>query len=288
MSWIGSSLATNQPTRPHPSRLAQNPNRNLSAINAVALHIFGNSAAPFPVFSTVQQVINWIERQGTVGYHYVILNDGTVVQTVSENQIPNSTAGVNTRVIAIAMLNLQGSEPFQVSDLAITSCVNLMADIAVRHNFGLLNFNSRLTGNVLPHRTVVRELQQPARACPGNHVFNLVPSMVIRANNLITEGEEEEMTVEQVRQIVREETERHSRELRSRPPSTWAKEIWERLTKEGITDGTAPQGNMTRQEGLVLIDRVITALNLNPAHFEGCLCDHEDPGYVDEPLGEHP
>lgn len=38
-------------------------------------------------------------------------------------------------------------------------------------------------------------------------------------------------------------------------PSSWAKESWEKAKELGITDGSRPQENITRQEVIVLLDR---------------------------------
>ena len=47
-------------------------------------------------------------------------------------------------------------------------------------------------------------------------------------------------------------------QLRTKPVSTWAKYDWEEAKKSGITDGTAPQGLITRQEVVTMIDRAIS------------------------------
>lgn len=39
-------------------------------------------------------------------------------------------------------------------------------------------------------------------------------------------------------------------------PSEWAKESWVKATDKGITDGTNPQGNITREQLIVILDRL--------------------------------
>lgn len=39
-------------------------------------------------------------------------------------------------------------------------------------------------------------------------------------------------------------------------PSSWAKEAWEKAIKAGITDGTDPQGMLTREQLMVILDRL--------------------------------
>ena len=47
-------------------------------------------------------------------------------------------------------------------------------------------------------------------------------------------------------------------QLRTKTVSTWAKDDWEKAKKDKITDGTAPQGLITRQEVVTMIDRAIS------------------------------
>ena len=48
-------------------------------------------------------------------------------------------------------------------------------------------------------------------------------------------------------------------QLRTKPVSTWAKDDWEKAKSDKITDGTAPQGLITRQEVVTMINRANNA-----------------------------
>ena len=48
-------------------------------------------------------------------------------------------------------------------------------------------------------------------------------------------------------------------QLRTKTVSTWAKDDWEKAKKDKITDGTAPQGLITRQEVVTMINRANNA-----------------------------
>ena len=48
-------------------------------------------------------------------------------------------------------------------------------------------------------------------------------------------------------------------QLRTKHVSTWAKDDWEKAKKDKITDGTAPQGLITRQEVVTMINRANNA-----------------------------
>ena len=44
-------------------------------------------------------------------------------------------------------------------------------------------------------------------------------------------------------------------QLRTKPVSTWAAKDWAAAKAAGITDGSAPQGLITRQEAVTMIQR---------------------------------
>ena len=48
-------------------------------------------------------------------------------------------------------------------------------------------------------------------------------------------------------------------QLRTKPVSTWAKDYWDKAKADKITDGTAPQGLITRQEVVTMINRANNA-----------------------------
>ena len=47
-------------------------------------------------------------------------------------------------------------------------------------------------------------------------------------------------------------------QLRTKPVSAWAKADWDKAKADKITDGTAPQGLVTRQEVVTMIERAIS------------------------------
>ncbi len=40
-------------------------------------------------------------------------------------------------------------------------------------------------------------------------------------------------------------------------PSPWAREAWEWARKEGLLDGTNPQGNVTREQLAIVLKRLV-------------------------------
>lgn len=49
---------------------------------------------------------------------------------------------------------------------------------------------------------------------------------------------------------------RYEEEQRELPPSEWASETWNKLTGEGIFDGTMPRAPLSREQAAAVIDRV--------------------------------
>lgn len=63
---------------------------------------------------------------------------------------------------------------------------------------------------------------------------------------------EEEMTYEQFCEFMAQ----YEKERNEKTASQWAKEVWDRLTVDGVFDGSRPQAPITRQEAAVVIDRL--------------------------------
>ncbi len=67
--------------------------------------------------------------------------------------------------------------------------------------------------------------------------------------------EVEELTEEQVREIVREEI-KEALSGNGSEVQGWAKKAWEEETAAGLTTGERPLGYMTRQEGIYLLNKI--------------------------------
>jgi murein DD-endopeptidase MepM/ murein hydrolase activator NlpD len=64
--------------------------------------------------------------------------------------------------------------------------------------------------------------------------------------------EEDGMTEDQVRKIIKEELAKSGAS-----PSSWAKADWEQAKKDGVTDGTKPQAIPTREQVVTMIYRAV-------------------------------
>ena len=93
-----------------------------------------------------------------------------------------------------------------------------------------------------------------ATACPGQF-FPLVEARTLQfrgtADNTKTE-ENEEVTQEQFNQMM----ETYLTEQRRLPVSEWARDSWEFATENGTTDGTNPRLSATREQVIVMLDRL--------------------------------
>lgn len=47
-----------------------------------------------------------------------------------------------------------------------------------------------------------------------------------------------------------------AKKMENNTPASWAKDVWEKATKAGIVDGTRPKDPITRQEIVVILDRL--------------------------------
>ena len=64
--------------------------------------------------------------------------------------------------------------------------------------------------------------------------------------------EEDEMSYEDWKKYM----EQYRADMGKRPVSAWAKEVWDKLTKAKVTDGSRPQDLITREEAIMLLDRM--------------------------------
>lgn len=65
------------------------------------------------------------------------------------------------------------------------------------------------------------------------------------------EDDDMTMTYEQFKAFMQ----RYEQEINEKQPSVWAKDAWDALRQAGITDGTAPQAPMTREQYAVMVHR---------------------------------
>lgn len=96
------------------------------------------------------------------------------------------------------------------------------------------------------------------RKDPDNGSTAINPCTVLEIKDQIgaVEKEEEEMTEAEIRKIISEELKKIITGS-GNTPSTWAKPEWDKGKALGITDGTRPQGLLTREQGISMIVRAL-------------------------------
>jgi|GEM_PF-1619808 len=198
-----------------------------------------------------------------IGYNFHVALDGTISSGRGMEFVGSHTnppAGTNSGTVGVGCEGRYHDVDRAMPDAQFNALVWL-----IRHLRGIY-------GNV----PIQGHGELAATACPGQffpldevrHLeFRGAPVEHIKIKKL----EEEEMTQERFNEMFRQAMTTYTAERRGLPASDWAAEMWARLTTQGITDGTAPQGLMTRQEGLALAARLVEAAGLDPSCLAGCL-----------------
>ena len=100
---------------------------------------------------------------------------------------------------------------------------------------------------------MVRHSDVTHKVCPAPFVLDegawqAFKDMVFR--------EEESMDEERIRAIVREELAGLEKARAAGEVDAWAREAWDRLTVDGVFDGSRPRDYLTRQEAAVVLERL--------------------------------
>lgn len=185
--------------------------------------------------ASVEEINRWHNARGWngVGYHYYIRKDGSVYRGRPEWAVGAHAVNHNSRSIGICCEGAYMTETMPKAQLE--SLLSLIRDVQGRYDNKLALRRHRDVGST---------------DCPGNN-FPWVEAQ--RWNE--TEKGEPELTEEQVRKIVRSEISAYEAEQAGKSPSAWASAAWEKATEVGITDGTMPQSAMTREMGVVMMQR---------------------------------
>ena len=107
----------------------------------------------------------------------------------------------------------------------------------------------RYLKGIYPNAAIKCHRDMQATACPGRY-YPLAEVLKYNAPVTPAESEDEDMTDEQVRKIVREMLNGNDT-----TPDDWAKAEMREAIDLGITDGTRPKGYATRQEAAIMVLR---------------------------------
>jgi hypothetical protein len=119
--------------------------------------------------------------------HYIILSTGELIGQVPEEfrawTSGSFEADANALTIEVqnsgGQVNGDDNDPssWKISDAAYNTLINLVADIAKRHNFGAVS-----TNNYIGHRQVY------ATACPGGYLWSKMANTRSAANVILSKG----------------------------------------------------------------------------------------------------
>lgn len=203
--------------------------------------------------------------------HYGIGPDGRIGQYVlEENRAWCCSHKVDHEVVTIEVSSIQSyQEPYECTDAAFESLINLCVDICQRNGIRELiwkegkQYCPAFTGNwavcnMVPHRYTTDK----GKSCPGNYLFGKYGEIAERVNARL-KGEEEdmdinkllsEMTNEQAYELVKK-AEIHAATL---PDDDWSKEEgwWEKAQEAGVSDGSSPVRHMKRNEVVAILGRL--------------------------------
>lgn len=203
--------------------------------------------------------------------HYGIGPDGRIGQYVlEENRAWCCSHKVDHEVVTIEVSSIQSyQEPYECTDAAFESLINLCVDICQRNGIRELiwkegkQYCPAFTGNwavcnMVPHRYTTDK----GKSCPGNYLFGKYGEIAERVNARL-KGEDEdmdinkllsEMTNEQAYELVKK-AEIHAATL---PDDEWSRQEgwWEKAQEAGVSDGSSPVRHMKRNEVVAILGRL--------------------------------
>lgn len=203
--------------------------------------------------------------------HYGIGPDGRIGQYVlEENRAWCCSHKVDHEVVTIEVSSIQSyQEPYECTDAAFESLINLCVDICQRNGIRELiwkegkQYCPAFTGNwavcnMVPHRYTTDK----GKSCPGNYLFGKYGEIAERVNARL-KGEDEnmdinkllsEMTNEQAYELVKK-AEIYAATL---PDDDWSQKEgwWEKAKEAGVSDGSSPVRHMKRNEVVAILGRL--------------------------------
>lgn len=103
-----------------------------------------------------------------------------------------SSSGVDNRAITIEVANTQAVEPFQISDQAYISLINLLADICERNKISGLKWmadesyaKAAARGGPVEKQNMFVHRWFEAKSCPGNYLYSIHTQIANDVNKLL-------------------------------------------------------------------------------------------------------
>lgn len=140
---------------------------------------------------TVESCGQWMAKTSTqASSNYGVGSDGRIGMYVEEKDRSwcTSSSYVDGNGISIEVANDGGAPDWHVSDAALSSLINLCADICKRNGFRL-NYTGDKSGNMQMHRWYKN------KACPGDYLASLFPYIQDEVNKILDGGAASAMPV---------------------------------------------------------------------------------------------
>lgn len=182
--------------------------------------------------ASVEEVNRWhLERGWTgIGYHFYIRKDGRIYRGRPEWAVGAHAQGHNKRSVGICCEGMYMTETMPKAQF--DALVGLVREEMAKY----------------PGAKVLRHKDVNSTDCPG---VNYPWKALLAA---LSPGKKEEiaLTYEQFKAFLQ----RYEKENEGRNASAWAAGAWKALTDAGITDGSAPQAPLTREQLAVMLQRL--------------------------------
>lgn len=182
--------------------------------------------------ASVEEVNRWhLERGWTgIGYHFYIRKDGRIYRGRPEWAVGAHAQGHNSRSVGICCEGSYMSETMPKAQF--DALVGLVREEMAKY----------------PGAKVLRHRDVNSTDCPGVNY----PWKALLAALSPEKKEETALTYNQFKAFLQ----RHEKENEGRNASAWASDAWKSLTDAGITDGSAPQAPLTREQLAVMLQRL--------------------------------
>lgn len=182
--------------------------------------------------ASIEEVNRWhLERGWTgIGYHFYIRKDGKVYRGRPEWAVGAHAQGHNSRSVGICVEGAYMTETMPKAQF--DALVGLVREEMAKY----------------PGAKVLRHRDVNSTDCPGTNY----PWEALLAALSPEKKEETILTYDQFKAYLL----RYEKENEGKNASTWASDAWKALADAGITDGSAPQAALTREQLAVMLQRL--------------------------------
>lgn len=157
-------------------------------VDSVAIHSMSSNMS-------AQSCGSWFSNSScSASSNYGIDSDGIIFGYVDEDNRSwcTSNKGVDNRAITIEVASLTSKEPYQISDKAYQSLINLLVDICTRYNITLRWANdstyaiSAANGGPVDNQNMFVHRWFANKSCPGQYLFGLHDKIAKEVNSKLS------------------------------------------------------------------------------------------------------